>query len=165
MKNIKVIGAIVAIILALAGTGIASYVVGGNAGREEGYAQGMEEGHEQGYAQGMEAGKKEQLKTLDADPNKLVIPDFIGMNASEVGDGESTDRYLKINSLGNSMPIRFRTPDGSALDDGNINNYKVADQDPEPDTIVGITYAYQGIISSMSISQITLTLEKVSEES
>ena len=171
MKHIKVIGTIAAIILSLVTTAVASYIVGSNAGQQAGYAQGNQEGHAQGYAQGEESGRNEQLETIAADPHKLVIPDFTGLNASEAGSGESADRYLKINSLGSTMPIRFKTPDGSALDDSNIKNYKVVDQDPKPGTIVDITYAssggkeYESIITSMGISQITLVVEKVSEES
>jgi hypothetical protein len=162
---ITVLLAVVTILLCI--TLFITYTSRYEAGSRNGYSLG----NKKGYAKGVAEGEKKQIQSLSGDRHKEAVPDFVGQNASQVGqDSSDGGFYLPLNQGVIELPLKFKAPNGEAITQENAKNYKVVSQDPKANTVFDITYEkdengeeYRSIIETMGIQSITLTVEKISK--
>lgn len=75
---------------------------------------------------------------------------------------------IYINTSDASLPLLFKTPNGEAITEDNIQDYKVVSQEPKANTVFDITYKvksdgeeFDSSIATSGVQNVILTLEKV----
>ena len=123
------------------------------------------------YDEGVKIGKAEQIESIKGNRYKGVVSDLVGLNANQAGYWTlGDDRRIYINTSSASLPLLFKTPNGEAVTENNIKDYKIVSQEPKANTVFDITYEkyYDGeeadsMLATSGVQNVTLTLEKVKQ--
>lgn len=127
--------------------------------------------YDDGLAEGIEVGKSEQIESIKGDRYKGVVGDLVGLNASQAGyTSLGGQRRIHVNPSSASVPLHFRTPNGEAITEDNIQDYKVVAQEPQANTIFDITYETRSdgeesdsALATSGVQEVTVTLENVEQ--
>lgn len=127
--------------------------------------------YKEGVNEGKKIGKSEQVQIYKGDSHKGIVPDLVGQNASQVGSWSDDGERVSVDIIpGHSvyLPVKFKAPDGVAINKESAKGYKVASQEPAANTVFDVTYMkdsdgkeYDNLVDTMGVQSIAVTLEKI----